>query len=116
MVETAVMETRSQPAEPVAAPVVTFAEELVREVTPAPLQDPAATARPEQVLKLDWQTDLTQIETSPEKLQAARTQTAEETPVARPKRVRAALSSAEEEPLLQVETHRPDAATPAPGA
>jgi ribonuclease E len=104
----------SPPPEPVAAPVAVAAEESVREVmTPRPEQ--AVAARPEQVLTLDWQTDLTQVETSPEKLQAARTQAPEEIGVPRPRRVRPVLAPVAEEPLLQVETRRPDSTTPASG-
>ena len=109
-------DVRVESAKPVSAPVATVSNEQVHEVTPAQLPDPAITARPDQVLKLDWQTDLTQIETSAEKLQAVRKQTTEEIPTPRPRRVRAELPSAEDGPLLQVETHRPDATPPAPGA
>ena len=101
------MQSRMPPAEP---PLGTVADEIVHEVTPARIPEPSVTASPEQVLKLDWQTDLTQIETSPEKVQAARMQVVEEAPPPRPKRVRPALPSVEEGPLLQVETQHPDAA------
>jgi ribonuclease E len=103
--------------EPV-APAAAVAGEIVREEIPAPsFQAPAAPlASPEQVLTLDWQTDLTQIETNPEKVRAAQAQAAEEAPVPRPGRVRPAPVTIDEGPLVQVETQRQEPATPAPNA
>jgi hypothetical protein len=94
-----------------------LAGEIVREesVTPSPAEDLAATARPEAVLKLDWQTDLTQIETNPAKQRERAREMADEAPLLRPKRVRQPLAPVDEGPLVQVETHRagPAGAMPA---
>jgi hypothetical protein len=109
-----VVETYKQPAEIIASPHAQPGDEIVREVPQMP--ELRATDRPEQVLKLDWQTDLTQVETSPEKVRAARVRVEDEAPTPRPRRVRVEMPSMEEGPLLQVETHRqPDAAPRAPG-
>jgi hypothetical protein len=108
-------EDRPQPAKIPAPPPVIVAGETVREEHPAPAPDRSAVqARPEQVLTLDWQTDLTQIETNAEKMRAARPQVFEEVPASHPKRVRPQLAPLDEGPLSQVETQHPEAATPAP--
>lgn len=91
--------------EPAAAPPASMAGEAVREETPVSLeQTPSPLVRPDEVLKLDWQTDLTQIETNPEKRRATSAQTAEDAPESHPKRVRPPTPPLDEEPLLQVET------------
>ena len=105
----------TQPA-PAAPPSAIIAGEAVREVTPVPSleQTPPPLVRPDEVLKLDWQTDLTQIETNPEKRRAASAQAVEDAPESHPKRVRPPTAPLDEEPLLQVETHRVEPATPTP--
>lgn len=90
---------------PAAAPV---AGETVREESVAPARD---LPKPETILKLDWQTDLTQIETNPAK-HRERAEADEEPPAPRPKRVRPQATSIDEGPLLQIETQR---AAPAAG-
>jgi ribonuclease E len=105
--------TRSQ-AEPPAA--IILASEIVREesVVPSPVEDPAAAAKPEAVLKLDWQTDLTQIETNPAKQRERAQKMVDEAPLPRPKRVRQPLAPIDEGPLVQVETHPAGAAAAMP--
>jgi hypothetical protein len=92
--------------EPAAPPSAIIAGEAVREVTPVPSleQTPLPLVRPDEVLKLDWQTDLTQIETNPEKRRAASAQTAEDASAPHPKRVRPPMAPLDVAPLLQVET------------
>ena len=106
----------SEPASaiPVAPPVI-IAHETVREEMPT-IQSAtdAPHARPEQVLTLDWQTDLTQIETNPEKFKAVQAQAIEEAPASEPKRARPAPAPLDEGPLLQVETRPSGPAAPAP--
>jgi ribonuclease E len=76
------------------------AEEVVRDVP----QTVLATT-PVPILELDWQTDLTQVETDREKLRLAQAR-AQEGPAAPPprKRERAAPPPVSDEPLIQVET------------
>lgn len=109
----AVHATRVEPKAP--SPDI-VAEEVVREERPVSSFQPTAAplVRPEQVLKLDWQTDLTQIETNPDKLRAARVQTDEDAPAPLPKRVRPAVPLLDDGPLLQVETRAHEAAVPPP--
>ena len=85
-----------------------FAGEMVREEYVAqPLaEDPAAAAKPEAVLKLDWQTDLTQIETNPAKQRERAQEVVEAAIRPRPKRVRQPLAALDEGPLVQIETQR----------
>jgi hypothetical protein len=109
-------EVQPQPVETPAPPPVIVAGEFVREESPAPASKQAGpAARPEEVLTLDWQTDLTQIETNPGKIRAVQVQAVEDSPALRPKRVRPAPTPLDEGPLLQVETHPTGPATPAPG-
>jgi hypothetical protein len=67
--------------------------------------EPAAEAPRPAPLKLDWPSDLVQIETNPEKARAVTTQIAEE-PAPRPRRPRPAPAPASNEPLVQIETRR----------
>jgi hypothetical protein len=96
-----------EPAVMVAPPQQSVADEVVREETPA---ETARLVKP--VLEFDWQSDLTQIETDREKLKAAQGVISGEVsaPPAR-KRERPPLSSVSNEPLIQVETGKPNAET-----
>ena len=68
-----------------------------------PAAEPQAPAPQPAPLKLDWPSDLVQIETDPHK---AREVVVEEAPVApRVRRVRPAPAPVVNEPLVQVETH-----------
>mgnify|MGYP006266665941 FL=1 len=93
------------PAAPV-APVVTAPAAVTTMATAAP---PAAAPHvvPATPLKLDWSSGLTQIETAPEKAQAAQQAVAETPQPPRPRRVRPVLPPVTNEPLMQVETQRP---------
>ena len=64
------------------------------------------------MLKLEWPSDLVQIETDPTKARAAAEAAAKEPPRMYAKRVRPPLVPISDEPLIQVETkrdHRPEA-------
>jgi hypothetical protein len=96
-------------------PAMILAGEMVREetVVPAPVEEAAAAAKPEALLKLDWQTDLTQIETNPTKQRERAQKVEDEAPPPRPKRVRTPLATFDEGPLVQIETQRENAAVAA---
>jgi len=110
-----------QPTVAVPAPVDTDAKasEIAAQSSPPPLpvvqetvrEDlPAAEApsAPKPILELDWQSDLTQIETDRDKLRAAQERAAQEQPAPPPrKRERRPLQPLSDEPLIQVETARP---------
>jgi len=95
--------TRSAPQ-----PVVEAPPEAPRtEVTRSPDLAVAQAAEPPQ-LKLEWPSDLVQIETDPHKAQAS---VHDEAPVAaRTPRVRPLPPPVSNEPLVQVETHRRESA------
>lgn len=82
-------------------PLIGAEEEVVREQP----QTQLVAQRP--VLELDWQTDLTQIETDREKLRVAQLR-AESEPAPPPptKRARKPPPPVSDEPLVQVETTR----------
>ena len=93
---------------------VEIVEEVVQATTPltqsqtaAPLIESAApvVAEPQRAstLKLDWPSDLVQIETDPEKVRAV---VVEEEVAPRPRRVRAVAAPVADEPLVQVETRK----------
>jgi len=79
-------------AEPVPEPII---------ARPAPVPVPAV---PMPALKLDWSSDLQQVETSRERQQAAVLASADDGAPKRIKRVRPPVESAPSEPLQQVET------------
>ena len=102
----------------VAAPVVTpyqappapssFEAERVREFPPreaaaaeAPTGPGFAPAAP---VKIEWPSDLQQVESDPEKVRTAQERVVEEEAAPRPKRVRQPLPPVDDGPLVQVET------------
>jgi ribonuclease E len=90
IVESVIAESQPAPAPVVAAPAPVA-------VTPAPDRAPAAP------VKLEWPSDLQQVETSKERVQAAEQASNDGAPK-RVKRVRAQVENAASEPLQQVET------------
>jgi len=79
--------------------------------SPAPMAEPPRVEKPAAVaapLKLDWPSDLVQIETDPHKVQAVAPQ--EEAPARAPRRLRPAPLPVSNEPLVQVETQRRESA------
>lgn len=106
-----------QPAaeEPLAAEeAVAVAQPEVRHQPPVevqPEQAPLAQERPPALpeLKLEWPADLVQIETDPHKAETAAQGVADEAPAPRPRRARPAPAAVSDEPLVQVETRKPEA-------
>jgi ribonuclease E len=114
-------ETTLKPAhdpEPVRAQEVTLVPDPapVSETTPSrvfeaapvatPAAVPAAAAPAPKPLKLDWPSDLVQIETDPQKRQAARVEAQTGQPAPRVKRERPVTQQPVAEPLVQVETRQ----------
>lgn len=60
---------------------------------------------PAEPVKIEWPSDLKQVESDPEKIQTAQRQLVEEQLVPRPKRVRQSEQLVSNEPLVQIETH-----------
>ena len=82
---------------------------------PAPVAEAAVTPAPAS-LRIEWPSDLVQIETDPQKARAAAAAAEEPEPVSRPRRIRPIPVRVPDEPLVQVETRKReapvDAATP----
>jgi len=92
-----------------------FETEVVREFEPsAPrLAEPVPAGpgyAPAEPIKIEWPSDLVQVESDPEKLQSVEPEPERE-PVARPKRVRPPAQQLAEEPLVQIETAAAEAAS-----
>ncbi|HUF82290.1 MAG TPA: hypothetical protein VMN03_14230, partial [Burkholderiales bacterium] len=98
--ETAVPASAPYPAPP---PASSYETEQVREFHPreaASLESPA----PAEPVRIEWPSDLQQIESDPGKVQAAQQETVVEQPAPRPRRVRPPAPHVSEEPLVQIET------------
>jgi len=100
-------------------PSASYEEERVREFQPretptleAPLSAPVSGAgyAPAQPVKIDWPSDLQQVESDPEKVRDVQQQAVREEPAPRPRRARPQAPRVNDEPLVQVETGRADAA------
>ena len=59
---------------------------------------------PAEPVKIEWPSDLKQVESDPEKIQTAQRQLVEEQLMPRPKRVRQPEQPVGNEPLVQIET------------
>jgi hypothetical protein len=104
---------------------VAGAAEIVRENVPPPSfaearpQAPAPAYAPPP-LELEWPSDLVQVESDPNKVQAAREEPVQQAPALRPRRPRREPTPVADEPLIQIETQRHDApaevATPTPAS
>lgn len=99
-------------ARPVQPPAPSFESEQVREFVPhepAPIA-PARAApgyAPAEPVKIEWPSDLQQVESDPDKVSAAERAPAEAPAAPRPRRLRKpAPSAGSEEPLEQIETGR----------
>ncbi|HEX9686971.1 MAG TPA: Rne/Rng family ribonuclease [Burkholderiales bacterium] len=89
-------------------PPASYGTEVVREFEPsAPkLAEPVPSGpgyAPAEPIKIEWPSDLVQVESDPEKLRTVQLEPEQE-PVMRPKRERAPVQAASEEPLVQIET------------
>jgi hypothetical protein len=60
---------------------------------------------PAEPVKIEWPSDLKQVESDPEKIQTEQRQLVEEQLMPRPKRVRQPEQPVGNEPLVQIETH-----------
>jgi ribonuclease E len=100
-------ESRAQSAGPVGTRAASKMGEVAHEESQAAQPGPGDTPRPAPQLRLEWPSDLVQIETDPEKLKAALSRASEEAPRPRPKRVRSVPAPLSSEPLIQVETRKP---------
>jgi ribonuclease E len=72
--------------------------------TPAPAS--SAGYAPAVPVKLEWPSDLQQVESDPNKVGAVQQESVHEQPAPRPKRVRQPVAPVVEEPLVQIETDR----------
>jgi len=84
-------------------------------VAPEPAPASGAGYAPAAPVKIEWPSDLQQVESDPNKVQTAQQESIQEQPAPRPKRVRTARPEVIEEPLVQIETDRTGAQTPASG-
>jgi hypothetical protein len=98
---------------PASPPASSYETEQVREFHPreaASLESPApapasgAGHAPAEPVRIEWPSDLQQIESDPGKVQAAQPETVVEQPAPRPRRVRPQAPRVSEEPLVQIET------------
>jgi len=98
-------------------PPSSFEAEQVREFRPREPMPPQSVPigpgfAPAEPVKIEWPSDLKQVESDPEKIQTAQRQVIEEQPMPRPKRVRPAAEPVGNEPLVQIETQASGPATP----
>ena len=66
---------------------------------------------PAEPVKIEWPSDLQQVESDPNKIQAVEQQVSQEQAAPRPKRVRQSVPPASDEPLVQIETDKSGAET-----
>jgi hypothetical protein len=85
--------------------VVREYEPLVPEAAPAIPSGPGYA--PAEPVRIEWPSDLVQVESDPGKIQTVQEQESGQPPAPRPKRVRQAVQPANEEPLVQIETGQP---------
>lgn len=103
--------------EPAAPPALaSFENERVREFEPpAALVSEAAPPGPgfavAAPVKIEWPTDLQQVESDPDKVRAAEDDGGQEPAAPRQRRLRQPLPPLNEEPLVQIETGQSDAPT-----
>lgn len=90
-----------------------FESEQVREFTPretaAPVEaKPSGSGyAPVVPVKIEWPSDLQQVESNPDKVRVAEQEAVQEQPAPRPKRVRPQQAPVNEVPLVQIETDKP---------
>jgi ribonuclease E len=100
----------------VTPPPSSFETEVVREyeprtsepIVPVPSGPGYAPAEP---VRIEWPSDLVQVESDPAKLQTAEQDEIEQRQPQRPKRVRPPAQALIEEPLVQIETGQPEPAS-----
>ena len=89
-----------------------FETEVVREFEPRPAEPEGPVLSgpgyaPAEPVRIEWPSDLVQVESDPEKVRSGAQAEIEQQPVQRPKRVRQPAQPLGEEPLVQIETGRP---------
>lgn len=82
-----------------------------RETAPADVTLSGPGVAPAVPVKIEWPADLKQVESDPDKVKTAEQEVAQEQPAPRPKRVRSPQAPVSEEPLVQVETGKPETGT-----
>ena len=109
----AVSDTMVEVATPMAAPYQaptapsSFEAERVREFPPhekAAEAPSGAGYAPAEPVRIEWPSDLQQVESDPEKVRTAQERVVEEESAPRPKRVRQPQAPADDGPLVQIET------------
>jgi len=110
-VTTAGVESRAPAAEREFAPppVPAFENERVREFEPkeSRIADSAPSGpgyAPATPVRIEWPSDLQQVESDPEKVKMVEQDVVQEPSASRRKRVRQPLAPVKEEPLVQIET------------
>ena len=87
-----------------------FETEQVREFTERRNEPAAAPPEtgyaPAVPVKIEWPSDLQQVESNPDRVKAAQQEAAQEQPTLRPKRVRPQPAPVSDEPLVQIETDK----------
>jgi len=119
----AMTETAAPDRTPYQAPPAppSFETEQVREFQPRETVPPQAAPTsgpgyaPSVPVKIEWPSDLQQVESDPSKVQTLEQQLPQEQAAPRPKRVRQSLPLASDEPLVQIETDRPGTETAGTG-
>jgi ribonuclease E len=97
------------------APAAPYERETVREfeprepVAPQPARASGAGYAPAVPVKIEWPSDLQQVESDPGKVNAAQQEPVQEHHAPRAKRVRQPLPPVADEPLVQIETDRMEA-------
>jgi ribonuclease E len=93
-----------------------FETEVVREFEPR-ASEPVATVpsgpgyAPAEPVRIEWPSDLVQVESDPDKVRTVEQQEPEREPTPRPKRVRQPVQPLSEEPLVQIETGQAEPAS-----
>lgn len=90
-------------------PTSAYESEVVREFEPraheAPQPVPSGPGiAPAEPVRIEWPSDLVQVESDPGKIQSVQQREPEESLAPRPRRVRPAAQPVAEEPLVQIET------------
>jgi len=102
----------SPPAYEAPAAPASYERETVREFQPSepvasqPAHVSGAGYAPAEPVKIEWPSDLQQVESDPSKVSAVQQEPVQEHHAPRPKRVRQPLAQAVDEPLVQIETER----------
>lgn len=71
---------------------------------PSPAAAAGAGYAPAEPVKIDWPSDLQQVESDPDKIKSVQEETVREQPAPRPRRPRPQAPRASDEPLVQIET------------